>query len=462
MEHSLLQWYDVHFAASTFDGRFQIGYRKKQTTALMPLSTHDRLGLRDFLQQMYIRPEYDYYITANSVFGVKRNLDSLFSYHNIVIDVDYHVETRGEWDDTYFLSEEFIFRFFRDKPVQIPKPTSIVHTGRGLQLWWSIIPVHKSCKPYFDEVRSHFIEEIQKILDEYTILDGFSVDRGASCNDVGYYRLPHSVNTKVGKMATVEISSDKPTFVLQDLVVKVKELVPSTKTTRSRDLQFTSDFADHEVFILKNVQTLAFFRMRQLILLRKTRNSAVSMETRNNLNFLMYNTLLPAMGEEAAWQRLLVFNDGFKEPMTEEELGGVIVSAKEKGGYKYSNKKIISFLEISPEEQEKIGLFESKIDSSMRFSRNPSRNASRALVRQSRNDKVFKLWNSGMNIGEIATELGLSAPTVSKILNFTEKKEEKKAKAVELLESGMGLTAISREVNLSISTLRRIKSSTKV
>lgn len=461
MEDKLLQWFDVHFAASTFNGRLQIGYRKKGSNMLIPLSTHEREQLRHFIENMFIRPDYDYYITANSVSGVKRNIDSLFSYHNIVIDIDYHTETKSEWNGMHFLEEEFIARFFRDKPDQLPNPTSMVHTGRGLQLWWAIKPVHKACKPYFDEVRYHFIEEIQKIVNDYTELSGLSVDRAASCNDVGYFRLPNSMNTKVNKRAEVEIAEEKPVYLLQDLVAFVKELETNDNTHKSRDHQLVQDFSDHEVFILKNVQTLAFFRMRQLILLRKIRNSAVSLETRNNLNFLMYNTLLPAMGELDAWQKLLLFNDGFKEPMTEKELDGVIVSARKKGGYKYTNKKIISFLEISPEEQEKIGLFISKTNNGMGFSRNPSRNASRALARQARDSQVFKLWNSGMTLSQIAIEIGISAPTVSKILKFSELQEEKKEKAVNLLSKGLGVTAVSHQVDLSISTIKRLKVSQK-
>lgn len=459
-ELELRKWFDLHFAPSDFNGRFQLGYRKKKSSALLPLVTMEQKQMEVFLQDMYVRGDYDYYITANSVSGVKRKTDGLFAFHNIVIDVDCHVDFNEGFGMNHFLIEAFLWRFQRDS--MLPPPTSIVKTGRGVQLWWAITPVHQKCKPYLDEVRAVYLEEIQDILNEYPDLDELSVDKTASCNDVGYFRLPCSYNTKVKKKVEIEMMDENAIYVLQDLVSSVKKWkqnkVKEEATVKEfSDQKFKNDFANHEVFVLKNVQTLAFFRIRQLISLRKSRDSAIKEETRNNLNFLVYNALLPAVGEVEAWEKLQAFNNGFKQPMSTKELQAVIVSAKEKGGYKYSNEKIIEFLSISPEEQEKIGLFSPKKKGVVRFSQHPSRDASRALSKEARDKSIQELSKSRMTQKAIALELGISLPTISKVLNTKEIKENQKNLAEKAITQGKTIAEIMEISGLSRSSIKRMR-----
>lgn len=453
----LLEWFDVHYQPSSFHGRFQIGYRKKNETALLPLVTHEREALGLFLADMFLKPDYDYYITANAVSGVRRKTQGLFSYHNIVIDLDNH----GAAAEDYFLQEELIWRLERDR--ELPAPTSLVKTGRGIQLWWTINPVHVKCKSYFNQVRDAFMEEIQEILEEYPSLSCFSLDKTASCNDVGYYRLPCSYNTKVQKKVQVA-QNPCASYRLQDLVDSVaqwteKKAEEQGSLQGEQDELFRHDFASHEIFVLKNVQTLAFFRVKQLILLRKSRDSNVMEETRNNLNFLLYNSLLPALGHALAWEKLLAFNSGFKRPMSQVELEAVIVSAKEKGGYKYTNRKIIEFLSITPEEQEKIGLFSSKTpqkQDAVHWSQHPSRDASRALAKECRDQKIHQLANSGLTQKAIATQLGISAATVSKILKAKTCKIQQQSLAKQALMQGKTIAEAVVISGLSRSTIKRI------
>lgn len=461
----LLAWFDVHFHPSSFHGRIQLGYRKKNSTALLPLITNETKMVRDFIKDMYFRSDYDYYITANAVSGVKRRAEGLFSFHNIVIDLDCHCDFPegssgiGGNDGLQRLLEEFLWRFRRDKPESMPFPTSIVRTGRGIQLWWALVPLHAKCKPYYDEVREGFMNVIQQILCEYSgkfilseDLSVLSLDSSASSNDVGYYRLPGTVNTKVGRMVEVDVS--KEIFVLQDLVKSVKSWNKVDPVIL--DQKLIRDFGQNEVFLLKNIETLAFFRVRQLILLRKIRNKDIHLETRNNLNFMMYNALLPALGEEESWNRLLRFNEEFKEPMSMEELEGVIISARDKGGYRYTNEKMITFLEVTPEEQENIGLFDGKNQKVVRFSKKPSRDASRALQKSVRDDLIKKLALEGKSVSEIGETAQVSLPTVRKVLGQNQEKKKAKEAAISMLEQGNSTKEVAKISGLSIRTIQRI------
>lgn len=468
MENNLLKWYKTHFQPSTFNGRIQIGYRKSGQSSLKTLLIRERDVMEKFLEIMFICPKYDYYIMANTVTGVKRRKEALFTLQNLVIDIDNHGD-----DFSQESVEELIWRLHRDLPEEMPKPTSIVETGRGVQLWWNILPVHAKCKPYFDEVREEFMRQIQTLLDEYTSLDCFTIDSTASCNDVGYFRLPFTFNTKVNTLAVATVIKQENSYVLQDLVKIVKKLKkeqintlhPMKKKTllSEEDKQILKRFHDSEIYILKNISKLCFFRMKQLISLRKIRNRKISLETRNNLNFMAYNILLPAMTEEMAWEKLLLFNQDFKEPMTESELQGVIVSARNKGGYKYSNGKMIEFLKITPKEQEKIGLFpvndsntQKKI---VRASHDPARDAQRAFSKEARNQHIFLLAEKNMSLTEISVNVGVSVSTVSKVLKFSENKKSQKKKALEMLGNGESISVIITKTSLSRSTIKRLKSS---
>lgn len=477
MNQELLAWYQTHYPESSFNGRIQIGFRRHKETALQTLIIRERDCIENFISTMFIRRDYDYYITANTVSGVKRQKEGLFSLQNIVIDIDNHSE-----DLTYlhYSIEDLLWRLNRDLPDEMPRPTSIVETGRGVQLWWNILPVHAKCKPFFDEVRDEFIRQIQLVIKEYSensnifsILGCFAVDNTASCNDVGYFRLPFTYNTKVGMPTLATISENPELFILQDLVKIVKKLktetlntshtIPNTAPILSQDdKDLIQRFNDSEIYILKNVNTLCYFRMKQLISLRKIRNCQVSLETRNNLNFMVYNTLLPVMSELMALEKLSMFNKEFKEPMTNSELQGVIVSAKDKGGYKYSNIKMIEFLQITPEEQDKIGLYASKSENTMsRFSHNPARDAQRALSKESRNFKIQEMSKKGLSFTAISKELGISVSTVSIALNGVKHIDIEKENVIKLIKKGHTTQEILKQTSLSLSTIKRLKTSIK-
>lgn len=447
----MLQWYHTQYPESSFDGRYQIGYRKANSTSIYPLVTQTKTDLLNFIENMYICPDYDYYITCNSISGVERNSSSLFSLDNIVLDIDNH--TAVSLDEE--LIHEFLWRFQRDKPDTVPYPSSVVRTGRGIQLWWSILPVHVKCKKYYHEVRNHFVQEIKKIMDEYSQLSILSLDTVASCNDIGYFRLPETINSKNNNKISVEVSFESCPVCIHTLVEEIKK-VPSTKMV-SINRKTEDDFLKYELDILKNIQTLAFFRIKQLISLRKIRNNDINDETRNNFNFMFYNTLIPCVGEKEAWKRLISFNSGFKIPMNEHELQNVIISAQRKGGYKYSNQKFFEFLSITAEEQDKIGCNIPENKLIITNSSHPARDEGRRLIKENRDKQIQKLSKKGKNIKEIAEILAISPATISKKLQLSKTKKDKREQVYALLEQGISMPKIAQETALSLSTVKRLK-----
>lgn len=458
LDESVLFWYDIHFPASSFRGRIHIGRKKNDGFGVQKLFLGEREAVRGFLENMHVSEKLDYYITANTVNGVERTLEGLFSLDNIVLDIDCHDDADKGWQEQIL---PLVWRVRRDEVV--PLPNSIVQTGRGIQLWWHIKPVYVKCKPYFVEVRNFLISRINVFLSEYSDFSAFHVDSSASHNLVGYYRLPGTVNTKAGKKVGFEILR-REEYLLQDMTAwmalekgkAAKEVVAPPHPVPTEDI-FSGRYLTTDIRLLRDFHTLGFFRTRQLIQLRILRDNDIGSETRNNLCFMAYNAMLPALGHERAFEKLMDFNLGFKAPLTERELEGVICSAREKGGYRYTNKKMIEFLAITLEEQKAIGLWipTEPFDPLTRISTHPSRRAAVRTAKDDRDAKVLALANKGLKMTAIAKEIGIGRDTVAGIL----KKNgfNRNAKVAEMLDAGVSVAEICEQMGLCAKTVKKIE-----
>lgn len=452
------EWFNLHFQQSGFNGRFQIGIRRPEASSILPLTTQPLDRLPGFLASAHFSLRCDYYITSNSFHGVKRQRENLFSLHNVVIDVDDHTVK-----EHMFFSPDPLWAFLEklkdavSDEDDLPSPTSIVWTGRGLQLWWAIVPMSAKCLPWYEEIRDTFILRLQDLIEEDpSELEGLKVDSSASRNVVGYFRLPGTVNSKSQSLVEAEIWTEEQ-YDTHNLIKWAKKY----KSEREAD-EVTSvpahtyddpfSYSDAEVRILKNVFTLAFFRVRQIIRLRSIRNGEIGDETRNNMNLIVYNALLLAHGAEKAWEKTLDFNAGFKTPMTEKELHNSLDTSTKKGGYRYKNESVISFLDISEAEQEQIGLYPSDGSPLPRLSGHPSRTAARRLSKQHRNQAIRDLSASGKKNSEIAAELGIAPNTVTAVLGA---KRPRREEALEMKNAGMSNKDISAELGVSLRTIER-------
>ena len=153
---------------------------------------------------IHVSQRLDYYITANTVSGTSRTMDGLFGLQNIVIDIDCHEENRN----VAALVQAFLWRAERDmwSDRSLPRPNSIVKSGRGVQLWWAIDPCHASCLFHYNQIKTGLIDHFEELLAEYAEeLDGLTVDRAASSNAVGYFRLPCTYNTAAKRYGTLQM-----------------------------------------------------------------------------------------------------------------------------------------------------------------------------------------------------------------------------------------------------------------
>lgn len=409
------QWLDIHFGDTSFNGRVVIGRKKPTSKGIETLSTRSLTEIRPYVKLLQTTSQSDYYITANTVVGKRRRKEDLFGLQNIVIDIDCH-NTR----EVSALTRAFIWRSKRDlwDTGVIPTPNTIVYTGRGIQLWWAIVPCYGGrgydvSRYYHEQIKNTLLDHIEAMFDEYVEeLDGLGVDRGASINPVGYFRLPCTYNSKTQTQGSLEILHTKRYD--QRELIKMDKPTLETRSEVAHGETKHIPMQETDRFLLRNIQFVGARRVMQLINLRNLRDNESGSEMRDYFNFSVYNALRMSLDHQEAMLRLAMFNAGFKEPMTDRELENCVCSAKDINGYKYTNAKLIELLEITPEEQHAIGLF--PYTRKQRSKPNASRDALRATLREDRDQKILKLIKEGTSQAETARILGIGKNTVGRVL----------------------------------------------
>lgn len=480
----LVEFVAVHFSDSCFDGRLQIACRGRRGGGIFPVATFDYASMSCVFSSLYFVPTSDYYVTANSFSGVSRRSEDLFSLHNIVIDLDCHGLPFGLLDAL----DDLVWRLRHDfDDFDLPVPTSFVVTGRGVQLWWAFEGVSVKLKFFYDAVVDYLVEHIDVFLYSLDLLGEvslFHVDAAASRNAIGYFRLPYTMNTMVGRLVTFEttgnfynlmdlfetfctgntslfrssfegvrnndysvgvaIKRGSPEFCL-DSVLDGEKPVFSLSTYRLNGSNFSAQ--DH--------LSVLDVRLQALYSLRDLRNLPKGQEERNNFCFMVYNTLVSVYGHAAAYDQLLQFNSGFYQPMTEYELKTVISTAQKKGGYLYSTGKMCEFLGITEDESVKIGL-SSSFDGALQGK--VKKKAISLAKKNARNEEILRLYDAGYKNVTIAKELGISVPTVSKIVNASRHnhKENREELVLGYLKMGKTHVEIAKLCACSTKTVQRI------
>ena len=201
--------------------------------------------------------------------------------------------------------------------------------------------------------------------------------------------------------------------------------------------------ASRDAEVLRGGTTAMAARVQQLIRLRAMRNAQMGHEMRDRFCFTVYCALLADHSQEEAWKRLLAFNDGFKEPLSDATLQQTMSSASEKR-YRLTNSWVIAELEITEDEQEAIGLRPTSGDIVKRRKRNHTRDMIRKTLKEDRDNKILVLFSDGLSKAEIARRLELSWNTVAKVI-ATEEERRASIQAAQEAEEAMAQVAAGSE-----------------
>ena len=313
----------------------------------------------------------------------------------------------------------------------MPCPNTVVHTGRGIQLWWTIKPlsakklkyIYKGIQEYLFTALEKEINSADPELKEYVLLD-----ISASKKMSGLFRLPGTWNTRSKTYGDFWILHDnkldaaKLYFALHPATGK-----PYIKYKKKKK-------QGNPVFRKNNYGNHIDNMIRSLIELRR---SAGEMEDgyRDLYCLIVLSAYLSNdTPEDEAWNRVVALNNSFKNPLPEKELRSYMSTAMRKK-YRYRNETIIGYLGIDDEEQKALGFYPANVHCYEERQKARERGQKRRKMKEKRDIKIIELFAKGVLQEKIAELVGCAQSTVSKILKaagITKKKTGIK-KAVTIL-----------------------------
>lgn len=348
----------------------------------------------------------DLYICANGMkTQFKRKAESLINIQNIVIDIDSH--------DSSITIEELNKRIddiettLLDK--LIVKPNIINKTGRGIHLWYCVEPCHVSLKGFFDNAIDLICSNVSRILQELKE-EHLQVDRASSMKLNGLFRVPYSYNTKANKWSEATLIHDEEPnineiiktykehgFTSKYAKPKIKEKIPAVYQ-RKRTFNFipTLDRNDYKPCLIHRKKFMDYlFRTRD-----------IDIGSRDIMLFAMYSTVLHIYGKGGAREYCEELNDNLKNPLSYSELLSVFSSVESKN-YKYSVKKFFDL--VNATETEKKWFNSATIKEEQRIAKRTQK--------QEKYNKAKEMYSNGISITNISRELGISRPTIYKIIS---------------------------------------------
>lgn len=384
----------------------------------------------------------DYYITANTFSGGERRAENLFTLQNIVIDVDCHAEGVSEVQRAHMIDA---FEFFMLEDLEGPRPNTIVKTGRGVQLWYAIEPVSRWKAQQYESVRESLIEAVQRILDDQVALSGLELDRGATHNAAGVFRLPGSYNSKTGARGSFYQLHEERLDILEEAQ---RLAVEEIRKPQAKIYQIPEGGADSVA--------VAIFRqakLGQLLTLRQQSGQQAGEELRDLFLFCLYNSWGRVCPDhEAIMERVESMNRRFLVPLPDRELRAYLRSS-EKVRYKLSNQKIIDLLAITPEEQSAIGFYPG--GSGQNNLREQQRQEARDRKAE-RDAKICELYIDGQNQKAIAAAVGCSEATVGRVLRregHESRREKLHGQILQQLQNGHTAAEVAENVGVSVSAI---------
>ncbi len=393
-----------------------------------------------------------YYLTANTYKAGVRQLEHLFSFHNIVIDIDGHKVPEQELPHKIEALRFFILEDLVPDP-EFYTPNTITKTGRGLQLWWALDQMAAATERarrvnggHVQTVREYLIGKLEELIQGHgAVLEGMEIDRGASGNLAGLFRLPGSYNQRSHRFGSFEIISEE--------TLNAYETAREIRKERAGDRRKKKSPAPAAGRVLTmpksdaSTYNAARARQRSLEKLATIRGTAAGAHQRDEFVFCCHSIWSNIYDDnEAIMEHVRTLNDLLANPLTEKEMAAYLKTA-EKKRYKLTNTAIIDRLAITPEEQERIG-FHPSGNGGNRYKRQQEQQA-RAEAKQKRNERILELWEDGARQEDIADEIGCSSRTVRRVIAEADAGRYKKIEEKLRDEEGKGKTQAQIAAELS-------------
>jgi hypothetical protein len=286
----------------------------------------------------------DVYFSQNTFYKPSRKIENIRQIRALYVDVDFYLfNYNKEWvlGNIELLVEDN----------EIPQPNLIIHSGQGVVCVWFIEPVPHMALPLWNVLQNDFLQKLKELGGDSKATDVTRI-----------FRVAGSINSKNGEVVHVEYLH-KNRYVLKELQ---SEFLPELEQPKEKKKGKPS-----KVVHVHKVRQLHHARLLDVVKLVELRNYDV--RGHRELILFLYRYWLCCFlndGDEAL-DHTLALNRDFLEPLPKREVIRATKSAEKAwaakndaraneeaikrgypgAGYNIKNKKIIEWLDITPEEQ---------------------------------------------------------------------------------------------------------------
>lgn len=283
---------------------------------------------------------YDAFMSMSSFYKPTRTADSVRYIKSLWSDIDI---PNGSHDAAYDLLMNLDADIFG---YDLPMPSRIHLSGRGLQVIWTIDPI----KEFRKDDWYHMMRHIHAILEPY--------GADSSCIDLArIFRIAGSINSKNNSLVVVQ-ERDRFSYDIHKLI---DEFVPVAEPIEIKGTPKRKQPA--KVKNLYNDHSLYYARAMDLEKLIEIRDGACT-GYRELILFLYRYFYLSYTGDpDIALEATERVNERFESPLRTKSIRMDTESAERAwkgqkehthGGYRYTNKRLIELLDITPVEQTRL------------------------------------------------------------------------------------------------------------
>lgn len=413
--------------------------------------TEKRVGSIRFAQS------HDYYISKNSVYADRRTKEALFSYDNIVLDLDIHDNSKSlKWyeDNLDFLIDKLIYLLTEDYKGKFPA-FNVVRSGRGVQLWIGLDSFSARVEAFrrrYTAVCDYFCHFLDEVLEDND-LTMFEVDYGASTDATRLARIPYTYNQHRYNERThkgYQARFDHLTDYRYDLDEIQDFILSPTKKPRKAKITQNGNFTALNIKRMRFIEDIV------------KRNAGYCEGRREVMAWLYYNALIQTTEQETAEEMLYQLNELFEPSLSGTQISAIIDEFDRKaknigkvgkdgytetGYYTIGSKKWLDTIQATTDERlQYVGATSRELD----------RKAARAK-KADRDRRIEELTEQGVSCEDIAAEVGCSTKTVQrKTKQNKPSKADRDRRIIELRKDGLSVRDIAKEVGCSKNTVTAV------
>ncbi len=371
------------------------------------------------------------YMTPNSFFMPKRKIENIRKLNALYIDIDYYnIEKLKSYDHERILAILENDYFGQD----VPEPSFVIYTGRGLAVYWLIEPVPIKVLPLWNSIQKFFVDKLKDMGADSKSIDGARI-----------MRLAGSINDKTGLRSKLYMYDENLVYTLRDIQNDyLPQLTPYIKNPA-----YKGKGRKAKVVNFYTLYSLHYARLNDILKLQELRSGycrnndgKLTEEGQREFMCFLYRYWYCCYCNDPgqALENALEFNQGFRKPLVNNEVEKITMQAEKayekwlldspngvykRGGYNYKNETLIEKLNITDEEMKVMTTIinpSEKLRRKLLKERESRRNEDGLTKREQQKRDTIKavqeLKEQGLSQSSVSKELGKGIATVKRYWNI--------------------------------------------